>query len=368
MEDPFDAPEISEANSSPASIEEFEVALRSIRLRVSDSMIDLDMHIDNMFVTRKHLDQLKEYKKRLETRLGYFEQFNDEMIEDCARMDQDHLGEYISIDEIMRIKARVCRVKKTYRDRLSEMTELDQNTYFEIGTTLNKWRSMEMIFTELQHKTRLALCEALSEKNSFYSVLPIGKQKELKHLLSSFEKLSDLEAIKMHVEAIHNALQFRRWEVCQSRKPVLESSPSEDKGDLCVHLRPMFACDVPATFFIDSLSYDGEAIETSTSLNCSEFVAEYKSKIVGFMIYQGSEKALQISKLAVHPEFRRQGIGKQLVSKLINKLSILKRNILSIEVDENNVDAQHFLYAQGFNAKNTTDSGVIDFEYRLRKL
>lgn len=84
--------------------------------------------------------------------------------------------------------------------------------------------------------------------------------------------------------------------------------------------------------------------------NCIGMVAERDDRIVGFMIYELQKSKLHILNFAVHPEFRRQNVGTQMVEKLVNKLSQQRRREILLEVRETNLGAQMFFRGQEFKA------------------
>jgi [ribosomal protein S18]-alanine N-acetyltransferase len=84
--------------------------------------------------------------------------------------------------------------------------------------------------------------------------------------------------------------------------------------------------------------------------NCIGTVAELDHKIVGFMIYELHKSMLRILNFAVSPNFRRAGIGHQMVQRLIDKLSQQRRREIVLEVRETNVPAQLFFARAGFRA------------------
>ena len=79
-------------------------------------------------------------------------------------------------------------------------------------------------------------------------------------------------------------------------------------------------------------------------------VAERDERIVGFMIYELHKTRLHILNFAVNPEFRRRGIGAQMVDKLVGKLSHQRRTRILLEVRETNLEAQLFFRSSGFRA------------------
>jgi ribosomal-protein-alanine N-acetyltransferase len=90
------------------------------------------------------------------------------------------------------------------------------------------------------------------------------------------------------------------------------------------------------------------------------------------MIYELHKNRLHILNFAVHPAYRRHGVGMQMVAKLISKLSSHRRTRITLEVRETNLAAQLFFRAQGFRAMRVLrtyyeDSGEDAFlmQYRL---
>ena len=78
--------------------------------------------------------------------------------------------------------------------------------------------------------------------------------------------------------------------------------------------------------------------------------SEYDERVVGFMVYELHKNQLHILNFAVHSDFRRQGVGKQMVGKLISKLSHQRRNRILLEVRETNLAAQMFFKNNSFKA------------------
>jgi ribosomal-protein-alanine N-acetyltransferase len=106
--------------------------------------------------------------------------------------------------------------------------------------------------------------------------------------------------------------------------------------------------------------------------NCIGMVAEQGERVVGFMIYELHKQKLHILNFAVHPRFRRSGVGGQMVSKLISKLSSHRRTRITLEVRESNLSAQLFFRQQGFKGVRVLrafyeDSGEDAYlmQYRL---
>lgn len=86
--------------------------------------------------------------------------------------------------------------------------------------------------------------------------------------------------------------------------------------------------------------------------NCIGMVAEHQERIVGFMIYELLKSQLHVLNFAVAPWARRQGVGCQMVEKLVGKLAQQRRQEIRLEVREGNLAAQLFFQRQGFVATN----------------
>lgn len=101
--------------------------------------------------------------------------------------------------------------------------------------------------------------------------------------------------------------------------------------------------------------------------NCIGTVAELDHEIVGFMIYELHPSMLRILNFAVSPNCRRAGIGKQMVQRLVDKLSQQRRREIVLEVRETNLDAQLFFAGSDFKAvtvlRNHYDDTLEDAYY-----
>lgn len=122
-----------------------------------------------------------------------------------------------------------------------------------------------------------------------------------------------------------------------------------------VQVRWMVRRDMPEVLEIERQSFEFSWTEEDflcclRQRNCIGMVAERQDRIVGFMIYELLKSQLHILNFAVAPWARRQGIGEQMVEKLVNKLSQQRRQEITLEVRESNLAAQLFFRRQGFLA------------------
>jgi [ribosomal protein S18]-alanine N-acetyltransferase len=79
-------------------------------------------------------------------------------------------------------------------------------------------------------------------------------------------------------------------------------------------------------------------------------VAEHEDRVVGFMIYELHKTKLHVLNFAVAPAWRRVGVGTQMVTKLVGKLSSHRRTKITLAVRESNLSAQLFFRSQAFQA------------------
>lgn len=119
-----------------------------------------------------------------------------------------------------------------------------------------------------------------------------------------------------------------------------------------VNVRWAIARDLPDVLSIDFDSHHDFMDESQLKTKLRErqtvgMIAERGDKVVGFMVYSLRTHSIYCSRLAVHPLFRRHGVGTALVNKLVSKLSAHRRNRLVLHVDEANLRAQLFLRACG---------------------
>ncbi len=133
------------------------------------------------------------------------------------------------------------------------------------------------------------------------------------------------------------------------------SSGSTPKQKLDTQIRWLIRRDMPEVLQIEQESFqspwsDEDFLCCLRQRNCIGMVAEYDHKIVGFMIYELHKTRLHILNFAVSADARRNGIGGQMVLRLIDKLSQQRRSEILLEVRERNLDAQLFFREQGFRA------------------
>ena len=120
-------------------------------------------------------------------------------------------------------------------------------------------------------------------------------------------------------------------------------------------IRYLTNLDIEEALVIEAMSFAhpwGEATfrETLKHRDCYALAAEIGQQLVGFMVYDLFPKHYQLLTLAVHPMFRRMGVGRSLMNKLVAKMCQGQRCRIMTAVHESQLGAHLFLKASGFRA------------------
>lgn len=154
---------------------------------------------------------------------------------------------------------------------------------------------------------------------------------------------------------------------------------SDQKQEVRVHIRWMIRRDMPEVLAIEADSFEFPWLEEDfirclRQRNCIGMVAEYDERVVGFMIYELNKTRIQVLNFATARDYRRRGVGSQMVAKLIGKLSAQRRTRISLEVRETNLPAQLFFRENGFRAVSVlrayyddTPEDAYVMQYRFRQ-
>ena len=131
-------------------------------------------------------------------------------------------------------------------------------------------------------------------------------------------------------------------------------SVKEKLSPASFYIRWMLKRDMARVLEIDS-AYGCELTEERyvsflRRINSIGMVAEYRDKVVGFMVYELHKDRLDVLRLAVDSELQGCGIGSALIEKLISKLSIDRRSEIVFHVRESNINGQKFLKRRHFVA------------------
>jgi ribosomal-protein-alanine N-acetyltransferase len=130
---------------------------------------------------------------------------------------------------------------------------------------------------------------------------------------------------------------------------------THEKQRVGVHIRWMIRRDMSEVLDIEGSSFEfpwteDDFVNCLRQRNCIGMVAEHDECVVGFMIYELHKSRLHIINFAVNPDYRRRGIGSQMLQKLVGKLSHQRRSKILLEVRETNLEAQLFFKKSSFRA------------------
>ncbi len=143
------------------------------------------------------------------------------------------------------------------------------------------------------------------------------------------------------------------------------STVPSPKTRLRVHIRWMIRRDMPEVLAIENASQDypwceEEFLRVLRQRNCIGMVAEQADRVVGFMIYELHKTRLHVLNFAVHAELRRQDVGRQMVEKLVGKLSSHRRTAISLMIRETCLPGQLFFRELSFRATEVVRSYFED--------
>lgn len=131
------------------------------------------------------------------------------------------------------------------------------------------------------------------------------------------------------------------------------------------HTRWIVRVDMPSVLEIDRDSFDEwwtehEFKEQLKGTYCIGMVAVRGEKVVGYMVYYLVKERIELVRLAVHPEHRRQGIGRTMLDRLVAKLSLQRRKEAWFEVPEEFLPAQLWLRACGWRCEQIVESAACE--------
>lgn len=94
-------------------------------------------------------------------------------------------------------------------------------------------------------------------------------------------------------------------------------------------------------------------------------VAVVGGDVVGHCIYRMNRDCKSVERFAVHPAYRRRGVGRAMLDHVMEKLTQSRPRLL-IDVDEENLEGQLFLRACGVRAvAELLNERAIRFQYMM---
>ncbi len=143
-------------------------------------------------------------------------------------------------------------------------------------------------------------------------------------------------------------------------------------GSLLCDIRWMNRGDFPEVLHIEQQTFEEgwdeeDFLRALRHRSCVGMVAEHQDTVVASLIYELFAKHFSILTVAVHPSWRRLGVGDQIVQKMASKLSPDKRTAITTVIRETNMQALKYFGKRAFKAKkvlrghfeDTGEDGVL---------
>ena len=132
-------------------------------------------------------------------------------------------------------------------------------------------------------------------------------------------------------------------------------------------IRWMIRRDLPEVLVIERACFgdaaltEGDFLAAMRQHDIIGMVCENEEEILGYMLYQLQEGAIEVLHLAVCPRRRRQGIGRRMIDRLRETWSE-RRPRLTLRVDERSLPCQLWLRSLGFRCVGVERGGSGDHD------
>jgi ribosomal-protein-alanine N-acetyltransferase len=103
--------------------------------------------------------------------------------------------------------------------------------------------------------------------------------------------------------------------------------------------------------------------------NCIGMVVEDCEQVAAYMMYELYKTHFNVLRMAVHPDFRYEGKGRQMIKQLADKLTLQRRSKIIFAIHEQNLDAQLWLQACGLVCVEIVgDEYIFEYDYEMECL
>jgi [ribosomal protein S18]-alanine N-acetyltransferase len=145
-----------------------------------------------------------------------------------------------------------------------------------------------------------------------------------------------------------------------------------------VGIRGLSIADLPSVIDIENSSSPSPWTEKDFDRhlrrkNSAAFVVVSEGKVIAFAVLEVFKEFFQLINFAVHPLYRRRGVGHGLITYITKQLIPTKRKRIIIEVRESNLAAQLFLRENKYRAVeimqahyDDTGEDCFKMEFRLQ--
>jgi len=126
-------------------------------------------------------------------------------------------------------------------------------------------------------------------------------------------------------------------------------SPFEES----IEIRPMRPSDIDQVMAIERVSFSspwsaGFFLEEIGVAYSKSLLAEFQDRVIGYLVFWQMPVDVDIHNLAVHPDYRRRGIGRILLSTMIHGARERGFKRVTLEVRKSNSVAQQLYRSLGF--------------------
>ena len=119
------------------------------------------------------------------------------------------------------------------------------------------------------------------------------------------------------------------------------------------HIRWMIRRDLDSVVAIEKDVFDypwsqQEFLIALRQSNCMGMIAERNDEVIGYMIYELHKTQIELLNFAVRSRSQRLGVGTALIEYLKSKLAYQRRDKITLDLRERNLDGQLFFRKAGF--------------------
>jgi ribosomal-protein-alanine N-acetyltransferase len=102
--------------------------------------------------------------------------------------------------------------------------------------------------------------------------------------------------------------------------------------------------------------------------NVGGYLATDINQPIGFLVYENFPDCVQISNMAMKPDYRRRGIASLMIEKVKGVSKALHLNKVTTVIRESNLNGHLFLQANGFVCEGTEKCYFVDdYEYEMER-
>lgn len=150
----------------------------------------------------------------------------------------------------------------------------------------------------------------------------------------------------------------------------------EAKIELRTSMRWLIRRDMPEVLAIENASFAApwtheRLVKSLQQRDCIGMVAEYGDRIVSYMVYKLNKKDLVITNFAVDPEYRKTGLGRMMMKKMVENISKQRRERIVILLPDECAGTRAFFMkcGRGITRIRTTDTkGLASLEIVLKRM